>query len=355
MEDPAPHRGKDNDAGHVQRPRGKTELAHLGFTHRVEKELEIPRGSGEGREEEVTQTRHFQIRRNRSSTRSAATTFAARSGQAGMLSTHVRGEVLVTGLVFEIEHDAPDEVRREAADKENAEFRQTAPDGIGASRFCGLSDRIARRESEGKASAHDAAEGRDNDTLAEAKLRNRFRLLFRRHFFFLGQTGERRDRDAEQTDTDTRQRDLARRGRSNLRQRFRDRNGRDKGLEDRREQRADRGAVTERHTGAQRQAEIAHRQAVGQAAEAPEKAEEERPPKCARRLRGDDVNEILGQNAREEPRADQPREETANQPIGFPGPFFNAFVGNVETPGGQAAEPVKDNAKNWVGVHEDDA
>src|SRR5579863_6025861 len=47
LETKAPERAKDNDAGHVQSPTGKTVFAHLRFAHGVEKELEIPGGSGE--------------------------------------------------------------------------------------------------------------------------------------------------------------------------------------------------------------------------------------------------------------------------------------------------------------------
>src|SRR5689334_7509789 len=42
MEYPAPHRTKDDDARHMQGPTGEGELAHLGFSHRIKKELEIP-------------------------------------------------------------------------------------------------------------------------------------------------------------------------------------------------------------------------------------------------------------------------------------------------------------------------
>src|SRR5580704_15609894 len=47
LETQPPKRAEDDDAGHVQSPTGKAVFAHLGFAHGVEKELEIPGGSGE--------------------------------------------------------------------------------------------------------------------------------------------------------------------------------------------------------------------------------------------------------------------------------------------------------------------
>ena len=45
VEDPAPHRAEDDDAGHVEGPTREAELAHLGLAHGVEKELKIPGGA----------------------------------------------------------------------------------------------------------------------------------------------------------------------------------------------------------------------------------------------------------------------------------------------------------------------
>ena len=61
VENPAPHRTEDDNAGHVQGPRGKAELAHLGLAHGVKEELKIPSRAGQGAEEIVSEHRNFQI------------------------------------------------------------------------------------------------------------------------------------------------------------------------------------------------------------------------------------------------------------------------------------------------------
>ena len=51
------------------------------------------------------------------------------------------------------------------------------------------------------------------------------------------------------------------------------------------------------------------------------------------------------------PRGDDPTEEAAHQPVGFPGPLLHAAVGHVETARGQAAEPVEEDAEKGIRVH----
>ena len=53
FESKAPESGKENNAGHVEGPAGEVVLAHLGLTHRVEEELEVPDDSGEGGQDVV--------------------------------------------------------------------------------------------------------------------------------------------------------------------------------------------------------------------------------------------------------------------------------------------------------------
>jgi hypothetical protein len=61
--------------------------------------------------------------------------------------------------------------------------------------------------------------------------------------------------------------------------------------------------------------------------------------------------QILGQGERADPRANEPTEHAAGQPEGFPRPFAHAFVGHVKTAGGQAAQPVEDDAEKRIGLH----
>ena len=47
VKNPAPHGAKNDDAGHVKRPRNEIVFAHLRRAHGVKEELEIPAGTGE--------------------------------------------------------------------------------------------------------------------------------------------------------------------------------------------------------------------------------------------------------------------------------------------------------------------
>ena len=63
VENPAPHRAEDDDARHVQRPRGEAELAHLRLAHRVEEELEVPRRARQRGEKVVSEHGDLQVGR----------------------------------------------------------------------------------------------------------------------------------------------------------------------------------------------------------------------------------------------------------------------------------------------------
>ena len=119
-----------------------------------------------------------------------------------------------------------------------------------------------------------------------------------------------------------------------------------------RQQRAERRAIAQRHAHAQRHAEVTHRQSERQSAETPHRAKEIRPPERRETLLLEHAQHIVGEQGGEQPRADDPGEESADEPVGFPRPFLHALVGHVETSGGQAAEPVKEDAEE--GVHLDD-
>ena len=63
------------------------------------------------------------------------------------------------------------------------------------------------------------------------------------------------------------------------------------------------------------------------------------------------LREIAGHGKGENPGRDDPTEESAHEPVGFPGPVLHAPVRNVEAGGGEAAEPVKEDAEYGVWIH----
>ncbi len=97
-------------------------------------------------------------------------------------------------------------------------------------------------------------------------------------------------------------------------------------LEDRRDQRAEHGAQPQHHRHAERQAEIAHGEAVGEAAEPPEHAEDDRPDDHRGRRRAEHAEQVVGLDRGEEPRRQQPGEDAAGQPVDLPGPALHAAM-----------------------------
>ncbi len=69
VENPAPHGTEDDDACHVQRPRGEPKLAHLRLAHCVEEKLEIPTCPSQRTENVVAQHWNFKIGRRRTCVR----------------------------------------------------------------------------------------------------------------------------------------------------------------------------------------------------------------------------------------------------------------------------------------------
>ena len=61
MKNPAPRGAEDDDAGHVQRPTGKSVFADLRLAHGVEEELEIPQRPRRRGEQIVGEHGNFQI------------------------------------------------------------------------------------------------------------------------------------------------------------------------------------------------------------------------------------------------------------------------------------------------------
>ena len=63
------------------------------------------------------------------------------------------------------------------------------------------------------------------------------------------------------------------------------------------------------------------------------------------------AEQVVGHRQTQQPRHDDPAEKSAGQPVGFPRPFLNTPVGDVEAARGQAAEPVEDNAEKRIRIH----
>jgi len=87
-----------------------------------------------------------------------------------------------------------------------------------------------------------------------------------------------------------------------------------------------------------------------QAAEAPRKTKHIRTDPHFTRRFAEHGEDTRGLEQREKPRRDQPGEKAADEPVGFPRPAFDAFVGDIETAGGQAAEPVEEDTED--GIHD---
>ena len=109
MKDPAPHRAKNDDAGHVECPTGETELAHLGFTHRVEEELKIPDDASHCGENVVAQQRNLKII-GLADSRSSSMLAASRPAKCRMFLSNRATEILVACAISEMQKQTPKEV-----------------------------------------------------------------------------------------------------------------------------------------------------------------------------------------------------------------------------------------------------
>ena len=201
-------------------------------------------------------------------------------------------------------------------------------------------DGIAGGEAEGEAGAHDAGKCRDEDSGFEIEFLDGRALLLFGHFAFFGNTGCTGDENAEKTDADADQNCEAGARAQDFRKEYAAKDGRHES--------AKGGGVSENHGHAERHAEVAHGETEGEAAESPQKAEDVRPKQAARWGFTQNLDEIGGHEAGENPRGDDPTEEAAYEPVGFPGPAFDAAKGNVETSRREAAEPMEDDAEKRI-------
>jgi len=55
VQNPAPDRAENDDAGHVQGPGAKIIFAHFNLAHRIKEKLKIPAGAGQGAKSIIAQ------------------------------------------------------------------------------------------------------------------------------------------------------------------------------------------------------------------------------------------------------------------------------------------------------------
>jgi len=99
----------------------------------------------------------------------------------GPVFSNVRIEELVSGLVAGEQDQAPDEVGKKSADQDNDQDGQSLPQFRRATLQCQRLDRIARGQTVGETSTHDAGKQGNSDALTQVKFPNRRFLLLGRH------------------------------------------------------------------------------------------------------------------------------------------------------------------------------
>ncbi len=145
-------------------------------------------------------------------------------------------------------------------------------------------DRLAGRQTEGKAGAHDAGERGHQNALGEIELGDGLLLLFRGHFALFRQARKRGHADAGQTDDDADQGHLA--GPAT-------KDGPEFVSENGGNQRAERSTIAQRDAHAQRHAEVTHGQPEREPAKAPHGSEEIRPPERGCGLLTQDAEDVV--------------------------------------------------------------
>jgi len=349
LEGDAPERAEDDDAGHVKRPTGKFEAAHLGFAHGVKEKLEIPSGAGEGREEIVGE--HGSGIGGRKIEAGSFGHFFGGSVDGilddGLIGFRGKGagsfcvEILMAGAVADVQDDAPDEICGKAAEKNNDEDGKALPEDGRAVAKRDLFNGIAGGEAIGEAGAHDTGKSGDEETFFQAELFDGGALLFVREFALLGEAGSAGDDDAHQADGDADENREAGARAQDFREKLAAKNGR--------HERAERGGVAERDGHAERHPEVAHGEAKRETAESPEDAEDVSPENTLARRFLEDLKKVGGHEESEHPGSDDPTEKSADEPVSFPGPTFDGAKGNVKAARSQAAEPVEDHADCRIG------
>src|ERR1700722_10219439 len=239
---------------------------------------------------------------------------------AGMIC--VGREILGAGIVANVEEEAPEEICGESAEKDDDESGESLPEDGGAVADADGFDGVGGGEAVGEAGAHDPRKCGDEETFFQVEFFDRGAFLFFRHFAFFYRAGGADENDAEHADADSDENCYAGACAENFRGEL--------AAENWWHERAEGGGEAERYGHTERHAEVAHREAEGEAAESPENAEDVGPGDSGARRIAQNADEIAGQQRAQEPRRDDPTENSADEPVGFPGPTFHFAVRHVE-------------------------
>ncbi len=129
----------------------------------------------------------------------------------------------------------------------------------------------------------------------------------------------------------------------------------DLAIENRRHQRAERGAVAQRDGHAQRDAQVPHGQPERQPTQSPHGAEEIGPAQhdlqTAGRARQHDRPRLGTSSHASNAGAMIQLKTAADQPVGLPRPLADAAVRDVEAGRGQTAQPVEEDAEERIRIH----
>ncbi|MCK7518281.1 MAG: hypothetical protein MZV64_11435 [Ignavibacteriales bacterium] len=326
-----PQAAEGDDEGHMDRPAREVVLAHLGRAHAVEEELEVPGRPGQRGPDVVGEERRHRLGRRRG----RAPGRPRRIGRPDPA-------VVAPGPVLEAQRGAPDEVRREPAEEGDDQHREILENRPGPCFDGRFRDGLAGGERESHARAHDPGEHGHPSPLGEVELGDRRPLFCFRELLLLFHPGNAAHGDAGEADEDAEDDDLS--------GRRRDEPG-DPALEDGRHERPEDRAESQREGHPQRQAQVAHAQAEGQAADAPQHAEEIRPEERLARSGPEDPEKIGAREQPYDPGHDDPAEGPADEPVDFPGPTADVLVGDIKAAGGEPAEGVEQHPEERIGIH----
>lgn len=335
----------------MQGPTGEIVFAHLGLAHGVEEELEVPDDSGHGGEE-VVGDQGFGgeavvgggVERIEVNERVAGGVRGAHRIVAG------GADELLDGAVLDDEDGGPDEVGEEASPENDDEDGKILPEVeamVGEELNLGdVADRLAGGEAEGEEAAHDAGEDGDGDALAEGEVGlARFGLLLRGGLLLFRPACGSVDGYGDEADGDTEKDDLAGTFVHD---------GGDLAGVDRWDQCAEGGAKAKCDGVAEGNAEVADGKPEGEAADSPECAEEEGVAAIGwmSRVGGvQDAREVGHEDVGEDDGRDDPGGKALDEPVDLPRPALDGAEGDEVGGGGEAADPVINDADKRIGSH----
>ncbi len=260
------------------------------------------------------------------------------------------GELLY-GAVLEDEDRRPDEVGEEASPEDDDEDGEVLPEVeavVGEELALGdVADGFACIEAEGEKAAHNASEDGYGEAFAEGEVGLAcFGLFFGGDFALFGDACGSVDGDAEETDEDAEEDDLA----GGLVE-----DGEELAVEDGGNDGAEGGAEAEGDGVSEGDAEVADGEAEGEATGSPEDAPEDGVVDAAGVLSVGGVKdgeEVRDEDAGEEGGGDDPGGETLDEPVDLPRPALDAAEGDEVCGGGETADPVIDDADKRIRSHE---